>query len=710
MKKLFILLTAIAAVVSCSKEKDNIEPAAALSPMTFKAVGEITKTSLAADEKSIIWSTSDKINVFSGASFATNTQFSVTSVESEGKTAVFEGLAEVSSEYYALSPYQEGASITSSGLITAVIPAEQQAVAGSFGPEANLSVAHISGSEEIEFKNAGALLSVSVEAADVTGLKVETLGGGVLSGTVTIDYNDGEPAVATVSGNNYVQSEVSGAGTYYFSVLPGSFDGGFKITVTKSGCSASVSDTKSLDLGRNDNVHLFTVPASVPWKIDSVPETLAIAGTASLEEGQAFRKVESGVFSIVTRVQAGNVYFTSGSDSYYLDSAGSLVAGEGSSALSTVPTSGLARITVNFNTPEVTVEELDTKVYAQWAATNATFVTLEYEGNGVYTGSGEVSFYGPGRPGTPSWCSWTEERYSFITYVDGNLLRWGSKVDDPNGATLPDGSADFYDIHEVAKTDWGNLWKMDHAFDLKAVKITISTNLGGKFTHSIEETEITPDPGTLPETLTLNGSGAETDGQAFQKIGTGQFRIYAKLTEAPVSFKCGSDNYYWSETDGLVKGEGTCTLAGTPDGADATRLTVDIKNGNITTEIVNKVRVLYAADFNDIVTLTYQGNGVWSGTGGAWYRDMGGWYDERYYFIPTVGGEQRLCWGRKDGVDPENRPDGGQSADYFDCAEFGWSQWEHCWKLPTAANNGASTTITLYTNKDGVMTHTVVVN
>ncbi|MBO4475145.1 MAG: hypothetical protein J5737_00270, partial [Bacteroidales bacterium] len=178
MKKLFILLTAIAAVVSCSKEKDNIEPAAALSPMTFKAVGEITKTSLAADEKSIIWSTSDKINVFSGASFATNTQFSVTSVESEGKTAVFEGLAEVSSEYYALSPYQEGASITSSGLITAVIPAEQQAVAGSFGPEANLSVAHISGSEEIEFKNAGALLSVSVEAADVTGLKVETLGGG----------------------------------------------------------------------------------------------------------------------------------------------------------------------------------------------------------------------------------------------------------------------------------------------------------------------------------------------------------------------------------------------------------------------------------------------------------------------------------------------------------------------------------------------------
>ena len=710
MKKLFIILAVFAAVVSCSKEKENIEPApTGLTSMTFKAVGEITKTSLASDGKGIVWSTTDKINVFSGSAFGTNTQFSVSSVESEGKTAIFEGLAEVSSEYYALFPYQAEATITSDGEISADIPAEQNAVAGSFGPEANLSVAHISGSEDVAFKNVGALLSISIEATDVTGLMVETLGGGSLSGAVTIDYNNGEPAASLVSGFNYVHTAVSGAGTYYFSVLPGTFEGGVKITLTKSGCSASVSNASTLVLGRNDNVHLFTVPASIPWKLDSVPETLAIAGTAASEAGQAFRKLDDGVFSIVTRVQAGNIYFTSGSERYYLNSTGAIVAGEGSSQLSNVPTSGLARITVNFNTSEVKVEELDTKVYAQWAATNATFVTLEYEGNGVYIGSGEVSFYGPGRPGTPSWCSWVEERYSFVTYVDGGLIRWGSRVDDPNGATLPDGSDDYYDIHEVAKTDWGNLWKMDHAFDLKAVKITINTNLNGKFTHSIEETEITPDPGTLPETLTLNGSGAEVDGQAFQKISNGQFRIYAKITAAPVSFKSGSDNYYWNgET--IVKGEGTCTLSATPEGADVTRLTVDIKNGLILAEVVNKVRALYAADFNDIVTLVYQGNGVWSGTGGVWYRDMGGWFDERYYFIPTVDGDQRLCWGRKDGVDPENRPDGGQSADYFDCAEFGWSQWEHCWKLPTAANNGASTTITLYSNKDGVMTHTVVVN
>ena len=469
------------------------------------------------------------------------------------------------------------------------------------------------------------------------------------------------------------------------------------VIASRGGVSRPCGITRTITLTRGEG-------------IDAIPETLAIAGTAALEAGQSFRKVEKGVFSIVTRVQEGDIYYTSGDARYYLSSAGTLITGDGSSSFTDVPASGLARITVDFKTLKVKVEELDTKVYAQWAATNATFVTLEYEGAGVFSGSGEVSFYGPGRPGTPSWCSWTEERYSFVTTIEGTLLRWGSKVDDPNGATLPDGSDDYYDIHEVAKTDWGNLWKMDHSFDLKAVKMTVNTNLDGKFTHSIEETEIVPDPGdeTLPETLTLSGSGAESEGQAFLKLGTGQFRIYAKLNGAPVSFKCGSDNYFWSGLE-FVKGEGSYAFTATPDDADATRLTVDLKNGTVTTEVINKVRVIYAADFNDIVTLSYQGQGVWSGSGGAWYRDMGGWYDERYYFIPTTDGEQRLCWGRKDGVDPENRPDGGQSADYFDCAEFGWSQWEHCWKLPTAANNGATTTITLYTNKDGVMTHTVTV-
>lgn len=371
------------------------------------------------------------------------------------------------------------------------------------------------------------------------------------------------------------------------------------------------------------------------------------------------------------------------------------------------------------------MEELDTQVQAQWAATGATFITLDYQDGGVYSGVGEVSFYGPGRPGTPSWCNWVEERYSFMTHVDGAQVRWGSKFAGEDAA-LPDGSEDYYDIYEVLYTSadqqWLNLWKMDHAFDLKAVKMTIDTKHEGRFVHSIEETTIEPDPGdeTLPDALVLSGAGAEVEGQPFLKLGTGLFRIYAKIGDAPLSFVGDNgNNYYWSVEEGFVAGEGEGLLPATPADADATRITVDLKNQSVTTEVVNKVRIIYSATYEDVFNnVTYQGAGVWRGFGGISWRSMDWGMDERYYFIPTIDGGQSLCWGRLDGVDPEGRPDGEQVAIYFDYAETSFAfdeehQWEHCWKFASntdcANNGGKNSTITFYSNNNGVMTHRVTV-
>lgn len=289
MKKYFIIIAALAAAISCSKEKSDIAPApeseSILTPLSFRLASEQTKTVL--DGKSILWSTADKINVFSGASFGTNSQFSVTSTEEDGLVATFEGLGEVSPEYYAISPYQAGATIDASGKITASIPASQDAISGSFGPEANLSVAHITGSEQIRFSNAGALLSVTIPDAGISAVKIESLGGEFLTGTATVDYNDGEPTVDIISGNSYVESTVSGAGTYYFVVFPGNYSGGFKITLTRSGYTASVQNTKALDLKRNNNVSLMdikSVPADA-WKVVFTPgEKVFIKGLSNADE------------------------------------------------------------------------------------------------------------------------------------------------------------------------------------------------------------------------------------------------------------------------------------------------------------------------------------------------------------------------------------------------------------------------------------------
>ena len=431
--------------------------------------------------------------------------------------------------------------------------------------------------------------------------------------------------------------------------------------------------------------------------IDAFPESLTPSGTAFAEEGRSFVKTADGVFTIITRLQAGTMSFTSGPDTYYANDKGKLIIGDGSQEIATAPGSGLVRLKVDFTNLSVSMEELSATVQAQWAANNTAFIILKYKGNGVFAGKGKCSLLGPGRPGTPQWCNWTEQRYSFMTEVDGASVRWGSRWPNPDGADSPDYPAkeeDYY-IYQVSATPWGNLWKMYETFDEKYILMQIFYDQNGNLTHSIEETE--PDPEPVPEAaFVISGAGAEVQDQAFVKIDENIYRIYAKLSGGVITVSNGTDSHDF-------------TVNATPSDADATRLTVNLSTNTVTEEVVNKVRVIFAADFSDIASLTYQGAGVWSGTGGAWYRDMGGWYDERYYFIPTTDGQQTLCWGRKDTTDPENRPDGNQAADYFDCEEFGWSQWDHCWKLPTAANNGAMTTFTLYTNLNGVMTHTVTV-
>ena len=130
-------------------------------------------------------------------------------------------------------------------------------------------------------------------------------------------------------------------------------------------------------------------------------------------------------------------------------------------------------------------------------------------------------------------------------------------------------------------------------------------------------------------------------------------------------------------------------------------------------ESIDKVRMIWGCCFGDIVTMSYEGAGVWSGSGKCEFVQPGdprcswlSWVEERYYFTVTVDGNESICWGRLDSEDAENRPDGEVSPTFYDCGEFGWSQWDHLWKMATAMD-GSDIEVKLYTNKDGVMTHTI---
>ena len=452
--------------------------------------------------------------------------------------------------------------------------------------------------------------------------------------------------------------------------------------------------------------------------IDNMPTHLFIAGAAAPEAGQEFRVAEEGVYVIVTRLKAGKLRFTSekgGGSVFYATAAGKLVEGEGDYEVENAPLTGLARITVNFNTLGLKMESIDTQIHAQWEATHVDFAVLEYQGNGEFSGDGEAVFYGPGRDGTPDWCSWVEERYSFIVSIDGNNVRWGSF--EGGNAFTPTGEDSFYYIKEAPIADWDGLWKMDHALDLKLVRATVYTNKDNQFTHMIELAgEITYEqPTVTPEALYLSGAAAEVEGQAFRKEGN-KFIIYTKLNAGGLSFVDENEvKYFIQGENDLYIGKRTFDVAAS---TGVTRITVDFGTNKVSyDEIGTDIRMIWGCNYETIINLTYQGQGKFAGEGKILFVDPNrpetnppswlSWTEERYYFIVTIN-DTEWCWGRLDGEDPESRPDGENvSPTYYDIGEFAWSQWDHLWKMGSIFDDSMAS-VTINTNDNGHIKHSFV--
>lgn len=447
--------------------------------------------------------------------------------------------------------------------------------------------------------------------------------------------------------------------------------------------------------------------------IDNMPERLYVAGAAAREAGQEFRVVSEGLYSIVTRLEAGSLHFTSeknGGSVYHASAAGKLIEGDGDYQVETAPSTGLARITVDFNTLGIKIESVEMQLHAAWEATGVDFAVLEYEGNGVFSGEGEAVFYGPGRDGTPSWCSWVEERYSFLVEIDGVQKRWGSSFG--GNSFTPDGTDAFYYIYEFDKADWDALWKMDHALDLKNVRVTVWTNKDNQFTHMVEEAGpiIYDQPESTPAELYLTGAAAEADGQPFRKDGD-RFIIYSKLNAGGLSFVDGDGVKYFIQNDSdLYIGKRSYDVSASEG---VTRVTVDFSTNKVSfDQIGTNVRLIWGATYADIAVLSYQGQGKWAGEGHVEFIDPSrpqtnppswlSWTEERYYFIAQVNGEDK-CWGRLDGESAE-RPDGEVTETFYDLGEFNWEQWEHLWKMASALDN-SDVSVTINTNDNGHMRH-----
>lgn len=266
MYRTYILTAALVCLILQSCEIRQIDPNdGCLELKTFvSSLEQDTKTALV-DGKKVHWTADDAISVFDNEAFA-NKQFTATDIN--GKRASFSGYTNAgASVYYALYPYNAGASCASDGTIMTNLPAIQKAVPGTFGNDINISVAR-SEDESLLFKNVCALVKVTVPEDLTDIVSMSLVSKAALAGDMKIVFDqEGSPSMTPVSSTSGKEVTISdggsplSAGNYYFAIAPGEHQFTIRITTADNRMYSRSSSVKIM-ISSNEIVNCGTVVAS----------------------------------------------------------------------------------------------------------------------------------------------------------------------------------------------------------------------------------------------------------------------------------------------------------------------------------------------------------------------------------------------------------------------------------------------------------------
>ena len=274
MKEFLSLAVTLMLLVSCTTEIDQQFGSRAAIPggkPVFKASVEecsVPETKVYADENmKVLWNADDRISIFNMTT--SNAEYAFEG--EDGDTAGgFEWVSEGDGGedidcVYAVYPYQPGTTVSTSGVVTMTLPAEQSYKVHSFGVGANTMVAVTDGTF-LAFKNVGGYLSlrlygdnISVRRITIKGNNGEKIAGKAtimmpMGGTPTVTMDDsGTDAVSIVCDPavKLGKSETSYT-DFWFVIPPVMFTGGFEITVVDDmGGTFTRKTTKSFEVKRN---------------------------------------------------------------------------------------------------------------------------------------------------------------------------------------------------------------------------------------------------------------------------------------------------------------------------------------------------------------------------------------------------------------------------------------------------------------------------
>ena len=275
MNRFISFVAMLCLIASCTSEIDQVNSHSRGKPSDEKTVflastenTSIPETKVYADENlKVLWNADDRISIFDFTTY--NSQFAFTG--DDGDTAGgFEQVGEdgegADIDYvYAAYPYHAATQMDESGILTMMLPAEQQYKEDSFGIGANTMVAVTDGNF-LAFKNVGGYLSLRLYGDDVKVSRITIKGnnGEKIAGKASITMPFGDVPLITMDEAATEEISIvcdpavkigSSADAYtdfWFVIPPVTFEKGFTITVTDDkGGVFEKSTSKSFTVSRN---------------------------------------------------------------------------------------------------------------------------------------------------------------------------------------------------------------------------------------------------------------------------------------------------------------------------------------------------------------------------------------------------------------------------------------------------------------------------
>ncbi|HLT88907.1 MAG TPA: SusE domain-containing protein [Sphingobacterium sp.] len=220
-----------------------------------------------------------------------------------------------------------------------------------------------------------------------------------------------------------------------------------------------------------------------------IPEELFLTGEgseagATLADAMPFKQVAPGEYEIFAQLQSGETYqFVDRNQgtprAFYADGSLKLIESSTADEGTAASTTGIFRIQLDFNMATVTMTEI--KTLGLWFSPDNTVLwNLNYEGRGVWSGSGLVNFKQEG------WGN--DNRYKFqLTINDGQdrTVQLGTlnETDEPPTAQSPPA---YYFVKWLENvTQWDDKWKFVDAVDGNSPTIQVILQGDKDYTHTV---------------------------------------------------------------------------------------------------------------------------------------------------------------------------------------------------------------------------------